>query len=64
MGSKDLFCENNPRLIEGNVINFIISLKDRGLGYSAIRNYVKSILAFYKINDFVLNTDKIGKFIP
>ncbi len=64
MGSVDLFCDNNPRLIERNVIDFIVSLRDRGLGYSAIRNYVKSILAFYKINDYVLNTDKIGKFIP
>lgn len=64
MASKDLFCGNNPRLIEGHVIDFIVSLKGRGLGYSAIRNYVKSILAFYKINDVVLNTDKISKFIP
>jgi len=64
MGSIDLFCDNNPRLIERNIIEFIISLKDKGLGYSAIRNYVKSILAFYKINDFVLNIEKIGKFIP
>ena len=64
MGSKELFCENNPRLIEHNIINFIVSLKDRGLGYSAILNYVKAILAFYKINDVILNTDKISKFIP
>jgi integrase len=64
MKSKDLFCENNPRLIEQKIIDFIILLKQKGLGRSAISNYVKAILAFYKINDFVLNNDKISKFIP
>jgi integrase len=64
MKSKDLFCENNPRLIERNIIDFILSLKNRGLGRSAISNYIKAIIAFYRINDFVLNTDKISKFIP
>ena len=61
---SDLFCQNNPRLIEHKIIEFIVSLRDKGLGRSAITNYSKAILAFYKINDVVLNTDKIGKFIP
>jgi integrase len=30
----------------------------------AIHNYVSMILAFYKINDIVLNTSKISKFMP
>jgi integrase len=60
----DLFCRNDPKLIEHNIIEFIVSLKKRGLGFSAISNYLKPILAFYKINDVVLNTDKISKFLP
>jgi integrase len=64
VGSNDVFCQGNPRLIEHKIIDFIVSLRDKGLGYSAITNYVKAILAFYKINDFVLNTDKVSKFIP
>jgi integrase len=51
-------------LIEHKIIDFIVSLRDKGLGYSAISNYVKAIIAFYRINDFVLNTEKISKFIP
>jgi integrase len=62
--NEDIFCQNNTRLIEHKIIDFIVSLRDKGLGHSAISNYVKAIMAFYKINDFVLNTDKISKFIP
>jgi integrase len=32
--------------------------------YSAIRNYVSAVLAYYKINDVFLNTTKINKFMP
>jgi len=45
------------------IINFIISLKKQK-SYSAIRNYVGAVLAYYKINDLFLNTTKINKFMP
>ena len=61
MGEQDLFCGDNPRQIERHIIDFIISLKERGLGYFAIRNYVMAITSFYKINDIILNTTQIGK---
>ena len=64
IGNEDIFCQNNPRLIEHKIIDFIVSLRNKGLGHSAISNYVKAIMAFYKINDFVLNTEKVSKFIP
>jgi integrase len=64
MGSKDLFCKNNPREIEHNIISFISILKKKGLGHAAILNYVTPILTFYEINDLVLNKKKIRKFIP
>ena len=64
MGTNDLFCGNNPRLIEHKIIEFLGILKQRGLEFHAVSNYVFSILAFYKINDIVLNITKIGKFLP
>ena len=39
-------------------------MKAKGKGYSAIHNYTAAVLAFYKINDIVLNVTKINKFIP
>ena len=64
VGSNDLFFQNNFRSIERAIIDFIISLKRDGKSYFAIRNYVSSIISFYKINDIILNTKKISKFIP
>jgi len=60
----DLFCGNNPRLIEQKIIEFLIDMKSNGKGYSTIHNYAAAVLAFYKINDVVLNVAKISKFIP
>jgi integrase len=64
MGSNDLLCGKDPRLIEEKIISFISSLKKKGLGHAAILNYVTPILTFYEINDFILNKKKIRKFIP
>jgi len=64
IGFDDIFCQNNPKLIELKIVEFINEMKSNGKGYSTIHNYVSSILAFYKINDIVLNIVKINKFIP
>src|SRR5881396_1501029 len=64
LGIRKFFTLSDPRKIEDSIISFIISMKKDGKGYSAIHNYVSPILAFYKINDIVLNTDKIFRFEP
>jgi integrase len=51
-------------MIEQKIIEYIIDMKKKGKGYSTIHNYVASVMAFYKINDVVLNTRKINRFIP
>ncbi len=61
---EDLFFENNPRLIEKKIIEFILYLREQGKSCSAIRNYLTPIKSFYKINDVVLNDRKILKFLP
>lgn len=64
LGSKYLFLkEKDPKKIEQSIIDFIILLK-KTKSYSAIHNYVCAILAFYKINDIVLNINKINRFMP
>ena len=54
----------DPRQVESMVIDFIIKLKQEGKSFAAIHNYVATILSYYKINDVVLNTHKINKFMP
>jgi hypothetical protein len=44
--NEDIFCGNNPRLIEQKIIDFITDMKARGKGYSAIHNYTAAVLAF------------------
>jgi integrase len=60
----DPFCQYDPRSIERELINFIIEMKKKKMSYSAIQNYTAAALAFYKINDVILNVTKIGKFMP
>jgi integrase len=63
-GLSDQFCQNNASLIEREVNKFIIEMKNKKMSYSAIQNYTAAALAFYKINDVILNVTKIGKFMP
>lgn len=54
----------DPRDVERRVISFIIQLKEEGKNYRSIRNYLTPIISFYKINDIMLNSKKINKFMP
>ena len=62
--ADDIFYGNNPRLIEQKIIEFLIDMRSKGKGYSVIHNYISAVLAFYKINDVILNISKINKFVP
>jgi len=62
---NDLMVEfKDPRDIERKVIDFIIRLKEEGKNFRSIRNYLTPIISFYKINDIMLNSKKINKFMP
>src|SRR6476620_9907624 len=39
-------------------------MKKEGKSHGAIHNYVSMILSFYKINDVILNTTKVSRFMP
>ena len=50
--------------VESQIIEFIITLKEKGMKRSAIANYTSPILGFCKIMDIMVNTTKINKFMP
>ena len=50
--------------IERQIINFIIESKEKGMKRIAISNYTCPVISFCKINDIMLNTAKINKFMP
>ena len=50
--------------IENQMIEFIISLKEQGMKRAAITNYIKPVISCCKINDIMINTTKVNKFMP
>jgi hypothetical protein len=66
VGYKDLneLLAKQPKEIENDLIDFIISLKERGCKHSTIINYVKPLAGCCKVNDIVLNVNKVNRFMP
>ena len=61
---NDLLSVKDNKQIENQLINFIIKMKEDGMNFRAISNYVCPVISFYKKNDIMLNSKKIGKFMP
>ncbi len=59
----DLLSKDHKQ-IENQIIEFIITSKEKGMRRSAISNYTNPVISFCKINDVMLNTTKINKFMP
>jgi hypothetical protein len=53
----------DPRKVEKHIIDYIISLKKEGKGYSGIKNYVSAIFKYFKVKDVYLNTNKISPIL-
>ena len=54
----------DPKIVETQIISFICEMKKKGKQFSAIDNYIRAIVSYYKINDVILNTKKINRFMP
>jgi integrase len=60
----DQFLSRNPKEIEDELIDFVISSKEKGMKRAAIFNYIKPVISCCKINDVAINTTKVRKFMP
>ncbi|MGC1928086.1 MAG: hypothetical protein WA667_03875 [Candidatus Nitrosopolaris sp.] len=60
---SDALLLKNPKVIEAEIIDFLISLKDKKLSYSHVKSHLTAIIHFYTMNDILLNRKKIGKFL-
>lgn len=54
----------DPKDVERRIIDFIIKMKEEGRNFASISNYIKPVISLYKINDVMLNSKKINKFMP
>jgi integrase len=61
--SLEQFLSRNPKEIEDELIDFIITSKEK-VKRAAIFNYIKPVISCCKINDVAINTTKVRKFMP
>lgn len=50
-------------IVENQIVDFLLSLKNRGLVSKSLKSYFVAIAHYYVMNDIVLNKKKIIKFI-
>ena len=53
----------NPRYIESQIIDYIMSLRNNGVGYATIQFLVAPVFTFYQLNDVVLNRKKVARYL-
>jgi integrase len=55
----------NPsaRLIESQIISYIMSLREDGIAYATIQYLVAPIFTFYQLNDIILNRKKVSRYL-
>ena len=55
--------KENPRYIESQIIDYIMSLRNNGVSYSTIKFLIAPIFTFYSLNDLYLNRKRISRYL-
>jgi hypothetical protein len=58
----NLLLEQNPRLIESQIVDYVMTLRSEGIAYTTIQFLIAPVLTFYSLNDVVLNKRKISRY--
>jgi hypothetical protein len=58
-----LLHSSNPRLIESQIVDYIMVLRNDGLFYSTIQFLIAPIFTFYQLNDVILNRKKVSRYL-
>jgi integrase len=61
--SPDDLIKQDPKLMEQQIIDYIVSLNSRGMSRATKSLRLAAIVSFYSINDVILNRKKLGKFL-
>ena len=57
-----LLSEQNPRVIENQIIGYVRSMRNSNLAYASIVFNVSPIITFYNLNNITLNKKKISRY--
>jgi integrase len=58
-----LIDRDNPRHIESQLIDYIMSLRNQGVAYSTIKFLIAPIFTFYSLNDVYPNRKKVSRYL-
>jgi hypothetical protein len=54
---------NSPKVIEAQLIDYIMSLRNDGIAYATIKYLLAPIFTFYQLNDVLLNKKKVFRYL-
>jgi hypothetical protein len=54
---------NSHKVIEAQLIDYIMSLRQDSISYSTIKYLVAPIFTFYQLNDILLNKKKVFRYL-
>jgi hypothetical protein len=60
--ADQLLQTDNPKIIEAQLVDYIMSLRNDGLSYATMKYMLAPIITFYQINDLLLNRKKISRY--
>jgi site-specific recombinase XerD len=58
-----LLHQANPRAIEAQLIDYVMSLRNDGIAYATIQYLIAPLFTFYQLNDVVLNRKKVQRYL-
>jgi integrase len=58
----NLLLDQNPRVIESQIVDYVMTLRSEGIAFSTIQFLIAPILTFYSLNDVVINKRKISRY--
>jgi integrase len=62
-GIDDLLVNTEPRYVESQIIDYIMSLRDNGVSYATMIFLITPIFTFYQLNDVILNRKKVSRYL-
>ena len=58
-----LIHQSNPKQIESQIIDYIMSLRNDGISYGTIQYMTAPVFTFYNLNDVQLNRKKVSRYL-
>jgi hypothetical protein len=58
-----LIHQSDPKKIQSQIIDYIMSLRNDGISYSTIKFLVAPVFTFYQLNDVLINRKRVMRYL-